>query len=107
MRIKLNELPGRTVLDANGRLLGRVKVPMVDMETWLVDTLRISVGRAAAGDLGMVWSFFRRPTLDVPTGLIHAAGDAIILRVSLGELHDAMPTTRPEGDAEAAAPSMH
>lgn len=106
MRIALNELPGRTVLDANGRVLGKVRVPMVDMETWVVDTLRINVAKAAAGELGMMWSFFRRPTLDVPTGLIHAAGDAIILRVSLGELHDAMPVARPEDGADAGAASM-
>ena len=39
----------------------------------------------------MHWSFWRRPMFDVPTGLIHAAGDAIILRVSLAELREAPP----------------
>ena len=95
MHVKLSELRGRTVFDANGRTIGRVSTPLVDMETWLVDTLRITVSRRAAADLDMPWSFWEslwRPrTIDVGTGQIHAAGDAIILRVSLAELREATP----------------
>ena len=87
MHVKLDELRGRKVFDANGREIGRVKAA-------LVDTLRIGVARHAAADLEIPWSivsFLRRPTVDVATGQINAAGDAIILRVSLGELHEATP----------------
>ena len=45
MHVKLDELAGVKVFDANGREIGRVKAALVDMETWLVDTLRIGVGR--------------------------------------------------------------
>jgi sporulation protein YlmC with PRC-barrel domain len=98
MHVKLDELPGVKVFDANGREIGRVKAALVDMETWLVDTLRIGVSRRAAADMEMpwsLWSFWRPPTVDVGTGQIHAAGDAIILRVALAELRD-MPATAPE-----------
>jgi len=94
MHVKLDELRGRKVFDANGREIGRVKAALVDMETWLVDTLRIGVARHAAADLEIPWSivsFLRRPTVDVATGQITAAGDAIFLRVSLGELREAAP----------------
>jgi sporulation protein YlmC with PRC-barrel domain len=95
MHLKLDELRGKKVFDANGRSIGRVQAALVDMETWLVDTLRIAVGRQAAPDLDMRWSFWQllwRPhTIDVGTGQIGAAADAIILRVSLGELRETMP----------------
>ena len=95
MHVKLDELPGVKVFDANGRAIGRVKAALVDMETWLVDTVSVGVSRHAAADLDMpwsfLWSFFRPPTVNVPTGQINAAGDAIILRVSLGELREATP----------------
>jgi sporulation protein YlmC with PRC-barrel domain len=94
MHTMLNELRGRKVFDANGRVIGRVRAALVDMDTWLVDTLRIGVARHAAADREMPWailSFFRPPTVDVATGQINAAGDAIILRVSLGELREAAP----------------
>jgi sporulation protein YlmC with PRC-barrel domain len=93
MHLKLSDLRGRPVLDANGVIIGDIRAPMVETETWLVDALRVTIRRRAAGDLGMSWSFFRRPTIDVPTGLIHAAGDAIILRVSLAELRESPPAS--------------
>jgi sporulation protein YlmC with PRC-barrel domain len=93
MHIRFDELPGRAVLDANGRVIGRVKAALVDGETWLIDTLRIGISRQAAAEMDMAWSFWRRrPRMDVPTGLIHAASDAIILRVSLAELRESPPT---------------
>ena len=101
MHTKLSKLPGVKVFDANGCVIGRVKAAMVDMETWLVDTLRIGVKRRTAADLDLHWSLWRRPTIDVGTGLIHAAGDAIILRVSLAELRENMPTVAEE------APAVH
>lgn len=96
MHVRLDELRGKKVFDVNGRVVGRVQAALVDMETWVIDTVRIAIGRAAAGDLGLPWSFwqmFWRPqTVDVSTGQINAAADAIILRISLGELRDVMPT---------------
>jgi hypothetical protein len=44
----------------------------------------------------MRWSYFRRPKIDVATGLIHVAGDAIILRVSLAELRETPSPTAEE-----------
>jgi sporulation protein YlmC with PRC-barrel domain len=101
MHLKLADLPGRPVLDANGAVIGDIKVPLVDSETWLVDTLRITIRKRAAREMALAWSFFKRPTLDVPTGLIHAAGDAIILRVSMAELRETPPVTTAD---EQAAP---
>ena len=95
MHTRLNDLRWKKVFDANGRAVGRVQAALVDMETWLVDTLRIAIGRHAAADMEMPWSFWQslwRPhTIDVPTGQINAAGDAIILRLSLAELREAAP----------------
>jgi sporulation protein YlmC with PRC-barrel domain len=95
MQIALDKLPGRAVLDATGLLLGRIKEPLVDTETWLVDTLRLKVTRHVADELGLIWTwmFWKRPTIDVRSGLVQAAGDAILLRVSLGELRDAAEPT--------------
>jgi sporulation protein YlmC with PRC-barrel domain len=92
MYVPLDSLRGRTVLDAKGTILGRIRTPLVDLETWAVDTLRIWPTRAVSGELGLPWSFWKRPTFDVKTGLVHAASDAIILRVTLAELRDAQPS---------------
>jgi sporulation protein YlmC with PRC-barrel domain len=99
MHMKVADLPGRPVLDANGAVIGDIKAPLVDSETWLIDTLRVTVRKRAAREMALTWSFFKRPTLDVPTGLIHAAGDAIILRVSMAELRDSPSTIAPDESA--------
>src|SRR5262245_11381988 len=91
MRVLLSDIPKRMVLDVTGSVLGRVKAPLVDTETWAVDMLRLRVTHRVANELGLAWSFWNRATIDVPTGLIYAASDAIILRVSLAELREATP----------------
>jgi sporulation protein YlmC with PRC-barrel domain len=103
MHVELRDLPRRMVLDATGAVLGRITVPLVDMETWLVDSLRVRPSRRVAGELGLHWLWWKRPTIDIPTGLIHAAGEAILLRVSLSELHDATPDVA----GDAASLSIH
>src|SRR5215213_2895778 len=85
-RLALDELPGRSVLDSSGRLIGRVVRALVDVESWAVDTLRVRLERQAAADLGLSGSLMRPATLDVPTGLVLAASDAVILRAGLDEL---------------------
>ena len=107
MHLKMSDLPGRTVFDANGVALGTIKTPLVNMETWLVDVLGVKLSRPVAREMGLNASWFawlfQPATIEVPTGLVQAAGDAILLRVSLAELHDAAP----EQFGEPAGVSMH
>jgi sporulation protein YlmC with PRC-barrel domain len=92
MYVPLDSLRGRTVLDAKGTILGRVRTPLIDLETWAVDTLRLAATKAVAGELGLAWSWWKRPTFEIKTGLVHAASDAIILRVTLDELRESQPS---------------
>ena len=89
--LALDELPGRSVLDSSGRVIGRVDRALVDLESWAVDSLRVRLHREAAADLGLSWSPFRPASLDVPTGLVLAARDAVILRAGLDELASLVP----------------
>jgi sporulation protein YlmC with PRC-barrel domain len=84
--MSLDEMPGRSVLDSTGRVIGHVAKAVVDLETWAVCSLRVRLRRDAAFDLDLPTSFLKPATLDVPTGLIHAASDAVILRAQLAEL---------------------
>jgi sporulation protein YlmC with PRC-barrel domain len=86
MQISLDALPGRAVLDSAGRMLGRIRSLQVDTESWAVESLRLRLRRKTALELGLRWSLFHMPTMDVPTGLVLAAGDAVILRAALDEL---------------------
>jgi sporulation protein YlmC with PRC-barrel domain len=102
MYVPLDRLRGRTVLDTKGAILGRVRAPLVDLDTWMVDTLRVTATRYVAGELGLAWSWWKPPTFEVRTALVHAAGDAIILRVALADMREAAPPATFE-----EAPSIH
>ncbi|HVR63805.1 MAG TPA: PRC-barrel domain containing protein [Polyangia bacterium] len=91
MHVQLEKLRRRRVVDATGTIVGRVREPLVDMETWLIDALRVTPTRHAAEELGLAWSWWwwKRPTIDVPTGQVQAASETVILRIALGELREA------------------
>jgi sporulation protein YlmC with PRC-barrel domain len=108
LRMALDELPGRSVLDSTGRVIGRVDRVMIDVESWAVESLRVRLRREACADLGLEWSPFRPAALDVPTGLVLAARDAVILRAALDELASLAPGNEaPVAQPEPAAPSTH
>jgi len=86
MNTSLDNLPGISVLDRTGRALGTITRVLVDTESWAVRALQVRLRRQTAQDLGVRWSPFHQPTMDVPTGLVLAAGDAVILRATLDEL---------------------
>jgi sporulation protein YlmC with PRC-barrel domain len=86
MELPVDRLRGRKVLDITGKVLGRIGHLLVDTETWAIGTFELRLRRATAQELGLRWSIFRIPVLEVPTGLVMAAGDAVILRASLYDL---------------------
>jgi hypothetical protein len=52
--------------------------------------------------MGVRWSLFRIPTLEVPTGLVMAASDAVILRAELADLQPLAPPDQPLAQAALA-----
>jgi sporulation protein YlmC with PRC-barrel domain len=91
MHVAMNDFPGRPVVDITGRVLGRVGALMIDTESWAIPSFRLRLRRATARELGMGWSLFRAANIEVPTGLVMAASDAVILRAALDELHGLVP----------------
>jgi sporulation protein YlmC with PRC-barrel domain len=91
MEIPIDRIVGRKVLDITGRVLGSVGHLLVDTETWAISAFQLKLRRATARAMGVRWSFFRVPTLEVPTGLVMAASDTIILRAELSDLQPLAP----------------
>ena len=102
MEIPIDRIVGRKVLDITGRVLGSVGHLMVDTETWAISCFQLRLRRAAARDMGVRWSLFRIPTLEVPTGLVMAASDAVILRAELSDLQPLAPPDQPVAQAALA-----
>jgi sporulation protein YlmC with PRC-barrel domain len=103
MELPVDRIVGRKVLDITGRVLGRVGHLLVDTESWAIGSFQLRLQRRAALDLGLRWSIFRVPTLHVPTGLVMAASDAVILRAQLDELQPLAPSDQPFAPLRSAA----
>ncbi|HXU82953.1 MAG TPA: PRC-barrel domain-containing protein [Polyangia bacterium] len=95
MEIPIDRIVGRKVLDITGRVLGRVGHLMVDTESWTISSFQLKLRRRPALDMGVRWSIFHIPTLEVPTGLVMAASDAIILRAEMADLQPLAPSDQP------------
>jgi len=102
MEIPIDRIMGRKVLDITGRVLGSVGHLLVDTESWAISAFQLRLRRRAARELGVRWSIFRIPTLEVPTGLVMAASDAIILRAEMSELQPLAPPDQPMGQPALA-----
>jgi sporulation protein YlmC with PRC-barrel domain len=102
MEVAIDRIVGRKVLDITGRVLGSVGHLLVDTESWAISAFRLRLRRQAARDLGVRWSIFRVPTLEVPTGLVMAASDAIILRAEMADLQPLAPGDQPIAAAALA-----
>ncbi len=107
MRMAVDELPGRTVVDATGRVVGDIDKLMVDASSWAVESLRVRLRRRAAEELGLGWSAFKHATIDIPTGLVMAAGDAVLLRAAIEDLAPLVRDERPHYENVAPAPAHH
>jgi sporulation protein YlmC with PRC-barrel domain len=82
------ELKGRTVIDSAGAVVGSIDDVLVDGVSWRVDAFRVRLRRDAADQVGVRPRLFRDATVVVPVGLVHAAGDAIILNVAIESLRE-------------------
>jgi sporulation protein YlmC with PRC-barrel domain len=81
-----DEIKGRTVIDGEGRAIGEVVAVFIDTESWSIDRLRVKVRRDVAKDLELEHRALRGSFLDLPTAILQAATDTILLRVPIREL---------------------
>jgi len=84
----VNELMGKLVVESKAYTLGNVSGVEVDMATWQITHLHVSLTTEATREFG-----FRKPilgavTVYVPVSLIQVAGDIIALNKSREELKD-------------------
>lgn len=80
------DLKGKAVLDSAGRHVGEVDGVLIAAHSWAVEAIRVKLLREAADELGVHHRTFRSSTMAVPVGIVHGAGDAVILSVPVKEL---------------------
>ena len=100
MRLSDGDLRGRTVIAADGQVIGEIAALFFDSETWTIDALQVQLRKQTADQLGAARSMFRAGSLDIPVGIIQSVGTTVVLSVRSQELR---PTPASD-DQHAPAP---
>jgi sporulation protein YlmC with PRC-barrel domain len=92
MRLSDENLRGRTVIGADGQVIGDVAALFLDSATWRVESLQVKLDRVIADRLGASHSMFHAGTLEIPIRLVQSVGDTVVLSVVVDELRQVLPT---------------
>ena len=91
MRISDENLKGRTVIAADGQVIGGIAALFIDTDTWRVESLQVKLGKEIADELGANRSLFHAGSIEVAVALVQSIADAVILTIPLEGLREVLP----------------
>lgn len=95
MRLSDANLRGRTVIAADGFVIGEITTLFLDSETLKIESLQVDLRRDAADELGASHSFFRSGSVEIPVRAIQSVGNTVVLSIPSSDLRQSLP-----GDAQ-------
>ena len=98
MRLSDETLRGRTIIGADGKLVGEVTRIYLDGSAWTVESLHAKLRDEVADEIGATRTVFRAGEVSIPVQMIQSARDTVILSVSAAEPRDLVPRG---GDAKS------
>lgn len=100
MRLSDENLRGRTIIAADGQVVGEVGALFLDSDVWRVESLQASLRKDVADQLGAHRSVFHAGALEIPIRMVQSVGPTVVLSVSVDGLRAVLPS-------EAAQQSTH
>jgi|SRR5512138_741384 sporulation protein YlmC with PRC-barrel domain len=91
MRLSDENLRGLTVIGADGRAIGDIAALFLDSDSWRVESLRVTLRKDIADQLGASRTMFRAGTVEIPMRLVQSVGDALVLSVPVDGLREVLP----------------
>lgn len=92
MRISDENLRGRTIIAADGHVIGEIKTISLDSDNWRVESLQATLRNEIADQIGARRSVFHAGELEIPVRMIQSVGDTVVLSVPVDELRMALPS---------------
>ena len=102
MRLSDKTLDGRTVISADGKVIGSVSELFITSSDWRVEAIRIELRKDIADRIGANRTVFHRGTLELPISFVQSVGDAVVLTVDVEQLREAH---RPPATDAASPPA--
>lgn len=92
MRLSDENLRGRTIISADGQVIGEINALFLDSEAWRVESLQVSLNKQIADQLGAHRSTFHAGELELPVRMVQSVGDTVVLTVPVDGLRAVLPS---------------
>ena len=86
--VEASKLAGRRIVSSKGNVFGETEGVEIDINTWQVPSLYVSLTDETTLELGFKKSFMSKVVVRLPTSCIAAVGDLITLNESVKNLKD-------------------
>jgi sporulation protein YlmC with PRC-barrel domain len=90
MILSIDDIRGRTIVAADGIVIGELTAVSVDTDTWRIDSIEAKLRKEVADLLGAHRGLFQAGMVKVPINQVQSVGDAVLLSVAGDELRDAV-----------------
>lgn len=101
MRLSDANMRGRTIIAADGKVIGTITALFLESDQWRVEALQIKLEKDIADQIGASRSVFRAGELDIPVRLVQSVGDTVVLTVPVDGLRNVLPTAREVAEGAA------
>jgi sporulation protein YlmC with PRC-barrel domain len=91
MRLSDENLRGRTIISADGQVVGEVDSLFLDADAWRVESLRATLRKSIADELGSQRSVFHAAAVEIPVGMVQSVGATVVLSVPVDGLRAVLP----------------
>lgn len=92
MRLSDDSIRGRTIVSADGQVVGEIIALFFESDAWRVQSLQARLGKNIADQLGADRSIFHAGTLEIPVRMVQSVGDTVVLSVPVDGLREVLPT---------------
>jgi sporulation protein YlmC with PRC-barrel domain len=95
MRLSDKTLHGRTVISADGKVLGSMSEVFISTSDWRVESIHVELNNDIADRIGADRTMFHRGMLELPVGFVQSVSDTVVLTLDVEQLREARrsPTT--------------
>jgi len=83
MRLSDDNIRGRSIIAADGQVVGEITALFLESDTWRVESLQAKLGKDIADQIGADRSMFHAGTLEIPVHMVQAVGDTVVLSVPI------------------------
>ena len=92
MRLSDENLRGRTIISADGQVIGEITSLFLDSETLGVESLKVELRKDSADQIGATRTMFHAGSVEIPVRMIQSVGNTVVLSVPADELRQVLPS---------------